>query len=260
MRSIRLRLALIGAAVFAPLSPWLGDLVPSTSGVDREGPLWLVDHWFTRSRFFGITFRCQFRSGSRSRRLLVLFSLIDDPDFAFRVAATLCGWRRPGCGVRSTRPAANAAVVSDVNVAVERNRRHTCPTVAIAGCARFVTADLPSKVLTSQTSGKQKTPIRNRLLVAAFPLAVGRDHPLSVTRTGTTGGDPRGVSPRLRASGAEGPWRAGPNHVVVVPTGTDVRLSLQTRRWEWALRVASACTVVFGVGTGVLRKRRRPRQ
>jgi hypothetical protein len=54
-------------------------------------------------------------------------------------------------------------------------------------------------------------------------------------------------SPRLRAAGADGPWRAGPNHIVIVPTQNNVRLSLHTPGWEWALRAISLATMTVSM-------------
>jgi 6-pyruvoyl-tetrahydropterin synthase related domain len=64
--------------------------------------------------------------------------------------------------------------------------------------------------------------------------------------------------PNWQADGAEGPWRATPNFMVVVPTSNEVRLEYGTTNAEWLGRIGSG----FGlVGLGALvcwGRRRRP--
>jgi hypothetical protein len=64
--------------------------------------------------------------------------------------------------------------------------------------------------------------------------------------------------PNWQVDGAEGPWRATPNFMVVVPTSNEVRLEYGTTNAEWLGRIGSG----FGlVGVGALvwwGRRRRP--
>ena len=110
-----------------------------------------------------------------------------------------------------------------------------------------------------QQPAPKETPVANPPSVTNVTKSPNGKITFSVTRAGTPVKIRTPWSPRLRASGADGPWRAGPNHVVVVPTETNVRLSLQTPTWEWALRVGSVCTLVFGLGAFILQKRFRQR-
>ncbi len=55
--------------------------------------------------------------------------------------------------------------------------------------------------------------------------------------------------PNWEAEGAEGPWRATPNFMVVVPTAKHVKLTFTTATVDW---VGRALTVVGLVGLGGL--------
>jgi hypothetical protein len=70
-----------------------------------------------------------------------------------------------------------------------------------------------------------------------------------VSRTGVPVLVKTSYFPNWRVSGAEGPWRATPNFMVVVPTSNDVRLEYGTTRAEWLGRAA---TIVGVVGVGLL--------
>lgn len=50
--------------------------------------------------------------------------------------------------------------------------------------------------------------------------------------------------PNWEAEGAEGPWRATPNFMVVVPTGPHVRLTFATSTAEWLGRALSVVGLV----------------
>jgi hypothetical protein len=50
--------------------------------------------------------------------------------------------------------------------------------------------------------------------------------------------------PNWQAKGADGPWRATPNFMVVVPTSREVRLEYGTTRAEWLGRAGT----VAGIG------------
>jgi hypothetical protein len=55
--------------------------------------------------------------------------------------------------------------------------------------------------------------------------------------------------PNWKAEGADGPWRATPNFMVVVPTSKHVKLTFTTATVDW---VGRALTVVGLVGLGGL--------
>jgi hypothetical protein len=55
--------------------------------------------------------------------------------------------------------------------------------------------------------------------------------------------------PNWKAEGADGPWRATPNFMVVVPTDKHVKLTFSTASVDWAGR---ALTVVGLAGLGGL--------
>jgi len=57
--------------------------------------------------------------------------------------------------------------------------------------------------------------------------------------------------PNWTASGAQGPWRATPNFMVVVPTSRDVRLEYSTTTAEYLGRAATAAGVVGVAGLAV---------
>ena len=62
--------------------------------------------------------------------------------------------------------------------------------------------------------------------------------------------------PNWKADGADGPWRVGPNMMVVVPTETDVTLSYGRTALDWLGVLATLLGVVAVVGlTGVDRQR-----
>ena len=70
-----------------------------------------------------------------------------------------------------------------------------------------------------------------------------------VSRTGVPVVVKASYFPNWRAEGADGPWRATPNFMVVVPTEREVRLEYGTTTAEWAGR---AGTVAGVVGLGLL--------
>lgn len=70
-----------------------------------------------------------------------------------------------------------------------------------------------------------------------------------VSRTGVPVLVKTSYFPNWRASGADGPWRATPNLMVVVPTSKEVRLEYGTTTAEWLGR---AGTVAGFVGIGAL--------
>jgi hypothetical protein len=80
-----------------------------------------------------------------------------------------------------------------------------------------------------------------------------------VSRTGVPVLVKTSYFPNWRAEGADGPYRATPNFMVVVPTSTDVRLEYGTTSAEWLGRLG---TVAGLVGVGLLvwwpRRRRSP--
>jgi hypothetical protein len=70
-----------------------------------------------------------------------------------------------------------------------------------------------------------------------------------VSRTGVPVLVKTSYFPNWRASGADGPWRATPNLMVVVPTSKEVRLEYATTTAEWLGR---AGTVAGFIGVGLL--------
>jgi hypothetical protein len=88
------------------------------------------------------------------------------------------------------------------------------------------------------------------------------DHSVSfrVSRTGVPVMVKTSYFPNWTASGADGPWRATPNFMVVVPTSHEVRLDYSTTRAEYLGRVGTVAGV-FGVAGLALwpwwRKRRK---
>lgn len=64
-------------------------------------------------------------------------------------------------------------------------------------------------------------------------------------------------SPRWKATGASGAWRAGPNHLVVVPTGERFGIRIVRPAWESAVRSLSLLTLVSLGLIGVRRTARR---
>ena len=88
------------------------------------------------------------------------------------------------------------------------------------------------------------------------------DHSVSfrVSRTGVPVMVKTSYFPNWTASGAEGPWRATPNFMVVVPTSHEVRLDYSTTAPEYLGRVGTVAGV-FGVAGLALwpwwRKRRK---
>src|SRR2546430_8363152 len=74
------------------------------------------------------------------------------------------------------------------------------------------------------------------------------DHSVSfrVSRTGVPVMVKTSYFPNWTASGADGPWRATPNFMVVVPTSTQVRLDYSTTKSEQLGRVGTVGGV-FGV-------------
>jgi hypothetical protein len=88
------------------------------------------------------------------------------------------------------------------------------------------------------------------------------DHSVSfhVSRTGVPVMVKTSYFPNWTASGANGPWRATPNFMVVVPTSHEVRLDYSTTTAEYLGRVGTVAGV-FGVAGLALwpwwRKRRK---
>jgi hypothetical protein len=87
------------------------------------------------------------------------------------------------------------------------------------------------------------------------------DHSVSfrVSRTGVPVIVKTSYFPNWRAHGADGPWRATPNFMVVVPTARDVRLEYATTTAENVGRAGTAAGLVGVAGLAVWpwwRKRR----
>jgi hypothetical protein len=82
-----------------------------------------------------------------------------------------------------------------------------------------------------------------------------------VSRTGVPVLVKTSFFPNWRASGADGPWRATPNFMVVVPTSKDVRLEYGTTSAEWMGRAATVAGVIGVAGLAWwLRPGRRPEE
>ncbi len=69
-----------------------------------------------------------------------------------------------------------------------------------------------------------------------------------VSRTGVPVLVKTSFFPNWRVSGADGPWRATPNFMVVVPTSNDVRLEYGTTSAEWIGRAATVVGVIGVAG------------
>jgi hypothetical protein len=65
-----------------------------------------------------------------------------------------------------------------------------------------------------------------------------------VSRTGVPVMVKTSFYPNWEVSGAEGPWRATPNFMVVVPTERHVVVSYGTTTWEWLGRVLTVLGIV----------------
>jgi hypothetical protein len=64
-------------------------------------------------------------------------------------------------------------------------------------------------------------------------------------------------SPRWKVQGGQGPWRAGPNHMVVLPTTERVVLALVTPWWEHVVRIISLLTIATALVWLIRRARNR---
>ena len=80
--------------------------------------------------------------------------------------------------------------------------------------------------------------------------AVGRPHMIKVS-----------YFPNWRASGAEGPWRAAPSFMVVIPTEEQVELRFENTWVEeagaWSSFLAAALLALWAGSTGLFRRRQR---
>jgi hypothetical protein len=81
----------------------------------------------------------------------------------------------------------------------------------------------------------------------------------SVDRVGTPVLVKMSYFPNWRASGAEGPWRAGPNLMVVVPTETEVELNYGRTAVDWLATLATLLGLAAVGGLMVLDRRRSTR-
>ncbi|MGV3760721.1 MAG: hypothetical protein ACO1PW_14430, partial [Actinomycetota bacterium] len=91
--------------------------------------------------------------------------------------------------------------------------------------------------------------------VAVSDLEVGRDRiAFTVDEPGTPILVKASYFPSWRVSGADGPYRVAPNHMVVVPTGTEVTLTYGREPVEW---LGYAMTLL-GVILAILLARRGP--
>jgi hypothetical protein len=66
--------------------------------------------------------------------------------------------------------------------------------------------------------------------------------------------------PNWKATGADGPWRAAPNLMVVVPTSHDVTLTYGSSPSDRAGQVISLVSLVAAVAVAVAERRRRRRR
>jgi 6-pyruvoyl-tetrahydropterin synthase related domain len=106
---------------------------------------------------------------------------------------------------------------------------------------RPLTADGPSAWKRAPMTNAPRVPFGTRLPKVRVTKIHSDDHSVAfdVSRTGVPVLVKTSYFPNWQASGANGPWRATPNEMVVVPTSKHVRLVYGTTTAEWVGRIGT---------------------